>query len=62
MLQHMNGKIAVGLGINVTVEQTPKCNLELAGEGIEYTWANSKIYLRGIPLKSRKSARLTREK
>eukprot|EP00957_Ditylum_brightwellii_P089148 6788541-Ditylum_brightwellii.AAC.1 len=43
MLQHMTGKIAVGLGINVTAECTPKCHPELAGEDIEYTWANYKF-------------------
>eukprot|EP00957_Ditylum_brightwellii_P008758 664009-Ditylum_brightwellii.AAC.1 len=55
MLQHMTGKIAVGLGINVSVECTPKCHPELSGRGIGYTWANSKIYPRGVPLKSRKA-------
>ena len=55
MLQHMTGKLAAGIGINVIIDRTPKCHPELAGEGIEYTWANSKIYLRGVPVKSRKS-------
>eukprot|EP00957_Ditylum_brightwellii_P058973 4472099-Ditylum_brightwellii.AAC.1 len=54
MLQHMTGKLAVDIGINVTVDRTLKCHPELVGEGIEYAWANSKIYLRGVPLKSRK--------
>eukprot|EP00957_Ditylum_brightwellii_P045722 3468991-Ditylum_brightwellii.AAC.1 len=40
MLQHFTGKVAVGLGINVTVECTPKCHQELAGEGIK--WAVSR--------------------
>jgi hypothetical protein len=37
MLQHMTGKLAVGIGINVTVDRTPKCHPKLAGEEIEYT-------------------------
>eukprot|EP00957_Ditylum_brightwellii_P112462 8574226-Ditylum_brightwellii.AAC.1 len=37
MLQHMTEKVAAALGINVTVDRTPKCHPELASEGIEYT-------------------------
>eukprot|EP00957_Ditylum_brightwellii_P134555 10258274-Ditylum_brightwellii.AAC.1 len=51
MLQNTTGKVAVVLRINVTVDRTPKCHPELAGEGID---TNSKTYLRGVPLKSRK--------
>ena len=40
--------------MNITVDRTPKCHPEVAGEGIEYSWAHAKIYLRNIPLKDRK--------
>ena len=42
-------------GINVTVDRTAKCHPETAGEGIEYTWACSKRYMRSIPLAKRRS-------
>eukprot|EP00957_Ditylum_brightwellii_P060269 4577312-Ditylum_brightwellii.AAC.1 len=29
ILQHTTGKLAVGIGINVTVDRTPKCHPEL---------------------------------
>ena len=42
-------------GINVTADRTAKCHPETAGEGIEYTWAFSKRYMRSIPLAMRRS-------
>ena len=42
-------------GINVTADRTAKCHPETAGEGIEYTWACSKWYMRSIPLANRRS-------
>jgi len=44
--------IASSLG--VTVLFSPKCHPELAGEGIEYTWAELKNFYRRIPLRLRK--------
>lgn len=43
-------------GMNVIVDRTPKCHPELAGEGIEYTWDNSKSYIRGVPIGKRRRA------
>eukprot|EP00957_Ditylum_brightwellii_P167764 12771434-Ditylum_brightwellii.AAC.1 len=43
------------LGISVVVDRTPKGHPELAGEGIEYTWANSKLYLQNVPIGKRRT-------
>jgi hypothetical protein len=40
----------LGTQLEVTVLLTPKFHAELAGEGIEYSWAHSKAYYRRIPL------------
>ena len=42
--------------LGVTVLLTPKFHAELAGEGVEYSWAHSKAYYRRMPL-SRKRGR-----
>ena len=42
------------LGFVVVIDRTPKCHPEVAGMGIEYTWAQSKMYMRNIPWKLRK--------
>ena len=44
MLQHIGEKIGL------LVDRTPKCTPELAGEGIEYSWAMSKGWYRRQPL------------
>ena len=31
--------------MGVTLDRTPKCHPELAGEGIEYAWAFAKLFL-----------------
>jgi hypothetical protein len=49
LLQHM------GEGIGVTIDRTPKCHAELAGEGIEYSWGKAKQYYRNIDLKKRRT-------
>eukprot|EP00957_Ditylum_brightwellii_P078293 5952686-Ditylum_brightwellii.AAC.1 len=43
------------------VDRSPKGHLEIAGEGIEYTWANAKYYLRTVrlALATNKGARLS---
>jgi hypothetical protein len=38
-----------------TLDQSPKCHLELAGDGIEYIWAMAKIYYRNQPLKRKRT-------
>eukprot|EP00957_Ditylum_brightwellii_P044261 3357797-Ditylum_brightwellii.AAC.1 len=51
----MSNRIGTPLGMNVTVDQSPKGHPEVAGEGIEYTWSNSKIYLRSVLLDNRRT-------
>jgi len=46
----------LGTQLGVAVLLTPKFHAELAGEGIEYSWAHSKAYYRRMPL-SRKRGR-----
>ena len=36
--------------LGVSVDRTPKCHPELAGEGIEYTWALAKLKYRSAPI------------
>ena len=36
--------------LGITVDCTPKCHPELAGEGIEYAWAIAKMHYRRMPL------------
>ena len=40
--------------LGVTIERTPKCHPEIAGEGIEYNWALSKTEYRKSPVKEKK--------
>ena len=46
----------LGTQLGVSVLLTPKFHAELAGEGVEYSWAHSKSYYRRMPL-SRKRGR-----
>jgi hypothetical protein len=55
LLQVMSKRIGTSRGMSVTVDRSPKGHPEVAGEGIEYTWANSKIYLRSVPLDNRRT-------
>jgi hypothetical protein len=41
--------------MGVTVDRTPKCHPELAGEGIEYLWAFAKLYYRYKPLSRKRT-------
>jgi hypothetical protein len=43
-----------GRDLGVTVDRTPKCHCELAGEGIEYAWGFSKNYYRTLSLSDKK--------
>lgn len=45
----------MGRKLGVTVDRTPKCHCELAGEGIEYSWGCAKNYFRCLPLREKKS-------
>eukprot|EP00957_Ditylum_brightwellii_P082628 6282216-Ditylum_brightwellii.AAC.1 len=55
LLQNTFKKVGSNLGLRVIVDWMPKCHSELAGEGIEYTWANAKKFLRSVSLEKRKS-------
>ena len=46
----------LGTQLGVTVDLTPKFHAELAGEGVEYCWAQAKSYYRRVPV-SRKRGR-----
>eukprot|EP00978_Attheya_sp_CCMP212_P012663 scaffold31668_cov55-Attheya_sp.AAC.4 len=55
LLQHMGIKIGCDRNISIIIDRTPKCHPEVAGEGIEYTWAMSKIYMRNVPINKRRT-------
>lgn len=40
--------------ISISVDRTPKCHPELAGEGIEYSWGAAKNHYRRLPMKDKK--------
>jgi hypothetical protein len=44
----------LGTQLGVTVKLTPKFHAELAGEGIEYSWAHSKAFYRRLPLSQKR--------
>jgi hypothetical protein len=46
---------SMGREMGVLVDRTPKCNCELAEEGIEYSWGCAKNHHRRISLKRKKS-------
>eukprot|EP00957_Ditylum_brightwellii_P196577 14978034-Ditylum_brightwellii.AAC.1 len=56
LLQVTTPKAGKLVGLNITVDSSPKGHPEVAGEGIEYTWANAKYYLQTIPIGKRKTA------
>ena len=41
--------------LGVSIDRSPKCHPELAGEGIEYLWALAKWHYRRSPIKSKRS-------
>jgi hypothetical protein len=43
-----------GQQLGVTVDQTPKCHCELAGEGIEYSWGCAKNFYRQRPISEKR--------
>jgi hypothetical protein len=44
-----------GRSLGVKVDRTPKCHPEMAGEGIEYSWAAAKGFYRRLPLSEKRS-------
>ena len=52
---------AMGRKLGVTVNQTPKCHCELAGEGIEYSWGCTKNAYHQKPLSDKRSKEKFRE-
>ena len=40
----------LGTQLGVRVELTPKIHAELAGEGVEYSWAHAKSFYRRVPV------------
>jgi len=44
-----------GEGLGVTIDRTPKCHPEMAGEGIEYSWGCAKNHYRALKTKDKKS-------
>ena len=55
LLQTMGEEIGHARGLTIIVDRSAKCHPETAGEGIEYTWAHSKIYQRNKPFTERRS-------
>eukprot|EP00978_Attheya_sp_CCMP212_P017975 scaffold48631_cov57-Attheya_sp.AAC.3 len=55
LLQHMREEIGNDRRIKITIDRTPKCHPEVAGEGIEYSWAMSKFYIRSVPINKRRT-------
>eukprot|EP00957_Ditylum_brightwellii_P152422 11603423-Ditylum_brightwellii.AAC.1 len=55
-LQVMTQSAGKMIGLDVMVDHSPKGHPKVAGEGIEHTWVNSKLYLRTVPVLQRKTA------
>eukprot|EP00957_Ditylum_brightwellii_P177651 13531473-Ditylum_brightwellii.AAC.1 len=55
LLQQRARQLRENLGVSVVMDCTPKGHSGLAGEGIEYTFANSKIFLCHVPIGKRKT-------
>jgi hypothetical protein len=47
--------------MGATVDRSPKCHPEIAGEGIEYVWALAKLYYRGKPIERKRTKKKYRE-
>jgi hypothetical protein len=47
--------------MGILLDRTPKCNCELAGEGIEYAWGCAKNFYRRQPLKDKRGTETFRE-
>ena len=44
-----------GSKLGVTIDRSPKCHPEIAGEGIEFLWAISKLYYRSQPISRKRT-------
>jgi hypothetical protein len=44
-----------GKKLGVTIDRTPKCHPEMAGEGIEYAWALAKLFYRGQSISEKRT-------
>jgi hypothetical protein len=47
--------------MGVTIDRTPKCHPEMAGEGVEYAWGCAKQYYRSQPLLSKRGKKKFRD-
>ena len=54
LLQLRDQEIGKSLGLSVIMERTPKYHPEVSGEVIEYTWAQSNIYMRSVTINKRR--------
>jgi hypothetical protein len=50
-----------GKSLGVKVDRTPKCHPEMAGEGVEYSWAGAKGFYCRLPLSEKRSKAKFRE-
>ena len=44
-----------GKKLGVTIDRTPKCHPEMAGEGIEYAWALAKLFYRAQSIREKRT-------
>ena len=47
-----------GNKLGVTIDRSPKCHPEIAGEGIEFLWAIAKIYYRSCPISRKRTKKI----
>ena len=46
---------SMGAKMGITIDRSPKCHAELAGEGIEYSWGCQKQWYKGLPLREKRT-------
>ena len=51
-LHHRDEDMGQRLKVGVIVDPSSKCHPDISREGIEYAWAQAKMYIRNIPWKS----------
>ena len=49
---------SMGRKMGITIDRSPKCHAELAGEGIEYSWGCQKQWYKGLPLREKRGKEL----
>jgi hypothetical protein len=57
LLQHIAAAMFSNIAICITVERTPICHPELAGEGIEYSWGCAKQTYRNLPIEKKRGVK-----